>query len=409
MEAITLATMLFCFRFVAQAWGEGGLSEWVLLRRVLAYVLPVVTFGYEVALPRFIAISETEGDRIGSAAHRWATATHVITVLVLLLPAVTLAPQATAHLVFGSERFAHLCLPLFLLCAGLALALLSYSNMRGEMHIRRAGLLHFTIHGGIPLVILLLMLPSVATSVTAIGITYLAVGSGSLWWQLRRQAPGRSRVWGSLRMLSLYGSSRMLTSLGLMLLLALPVIHLANEADVMTAAYLGFALSVLVMCGSLMTPIGVVLLPHLSAQHARGPLMGIGRRLLVLEAILLVASAVSGFSAPVWGRWVAAFVMLDNVSALGTQLTVVGFLIGPFMYYILMRQVIDAATTKPVTLLNIVLGIATYLVVVGIAGNAFHGLEASEVTIAAFAAAIAVLAAGTAVGVRACIGGRQNG
>ncbi len=79
-------SMVATFHIASDRWGMLGFAEWIMARRVLAFLLPLVTFGLDVGLPRAIARSPP-GDGEG---YLWAAVAIVLAMAasmgIVLLP-----------------------------------------------------------------------------------------------------------------------------------------------------------------------------------------------------------------------------------------------------------------------------------------------------------------------------------
>ncbi|MCB0257444.1 MAG: hypothetical protein KDI55_27285, partial [Anaerolineae bacterium] len=45
-------SMFLTFRLASEFWGVAGFAEWVMARRLMAFIVPVITMGMDVGLTR---------------------------------------------------------------------------------------------------------------------------------------------------------------------------------------------------------------------------------------------------------------------------------------------------------------------------------------------------------------------
>jgi len=62
-ETIVLVAFFFIYRLIAKNFGPEGVGEYTLIKRVIAFLYPVLLLGLGIGLPRYIAMSQNKEQR----------------------------------------------------------------------------------------------------------------------------------------------------------------------------------------------------------------------------------------------------------------------------------------------------------------------------------------------------------
>lgn len=396
IEGSVLIAIFACFRIVAQDWGEQGFGEWVILRRVLALVVPIITIGCEVAIPRFISISLSANASGRYEGYLWAPLILFGPLLATFILLCELFPRVAVRFLFGTEDLAHLLGPFMFMTSGLVLTVIAIAYLRGELLIMKANLIYLLTSGFAPLFLLLLVDGPITEIATKLGLTLVIASGLVIYFKLSHTWPGRVTVIRSAKVLLPYGGTRMLNAVLLMALSAIPVIVVTARSGVEAAGYLGFSLSLLVMAGSITAPIGAILLPVASrlanegSLHILRPSKGAGVAALLLTLLV-------GIFAPLWGQLVSLLVFGRQIILFETLCNIVAWAIVPYMYYMLTRHILDASSTRATNTNNALVACAFFLVALGASEILLKDYEPALRTAVAYTGAIAVLAILTAI------------
>ena len=198
-------SMVLTFRIANDRWGIVGFSEWILARRLLAFLLPVLTLGMDVGLPRAIAKSRADG------AEAYLQAAVVLVFATTLLAGAVLLPfdEWVARAVFGDSTRSHLVAPIALMAGAYAFYTLVYGYLRGRLEIMEANLVHILAFGVAPLIVLLVANSSVAMAIAATGVAILLAAGTFLAARLRLIEPSAAVFREQLPELVHYGAPRM--------------------------------------------------------------------------------------------------------------------------------------------------------------------------------------------------------
>jgi O-antigen/teichoic acid export membrane protein len=342
-------SMVATFRLAVELWGNAGLGEWAISRRLLALLVPALTIGLDVALPW--AIAKRLGDRANGQV---AASTGTVLVLsAVLIPGLYIARNPVASLVFGDPQYVGLVMPVAGMAVGSALYVIVYGYLRGTMQIMKANLAHVLMYGIAPLVVMLTVRIDAATVMVMLAAASAVPCSVLLGRLVRRNTlPVRELVSDALAMAQ-FGASRVVGALLLILLSLAPASYVAATDGIAAGGFVALALSIVGMAGSLFVPLGVTLLPQATRLAAEGRLGVMRASFFKIERAILVSSApvvVVGFAfAPVIAWILAGKTATDVV----TPIRLAMLAIPPLVYFTASRPLIDACSTKAENTINI--------------------------------------------------------
>ena len=392
-------SMVLTFRIANDRWGIVGFSEWILARRLLAFLLPVLTLGMDVGLPRAIAKSHIAG------AEAYLLAAVAIVIATTVFSGAVLLPVDgwVARVVFGDSARSPLVAPIVLISAAYAFHILVYGYLRGRLRIMEANLAHILAFGVIPLVVLLVANSSVATAISATAaVIFLAAGvflAVNLRFAERSGAVFREQV----AELAHYGGPRMIAALLLMALSLFPASLVAFRSGIEAAGFVALAFSVVGLAGSACSPLGVVLLPLAASMWAKGRRAELLWEFRRLEKILLLLGIAAIVVIPVCAPVLAWIFLGERDPELLTALRLSGLAAAPFIYFVCARQVVDACSVDAWNTRNLLIAVASFAA----AWFAFGaiGLDSIVVAMLSYACSMLVLALLTARTVRRLLKG----
>lgn len=293
---------LISLRLAARLMDPADVGEFALVRRILAFLSPLLLLGLGVGLPR--SLGRLSDDSRRSAATTVSAWMLGLPALLLLVVIFKLFPARVAQTLFGSATHIALVLPLTLLLAGTQAFLLVYAELRGRLRIRRANVLQFLQIAALPpAVVLALGHRGAHATLVGMGLVTMLVAAVVACVSLRRalrKAP-REYVPPALRELAAYGLPRVPGELAFTGLYAIGPILAAHALDLRAAGSLAIGMTLVTALSAAFAPLGLVLLPRLSLALARDGDAAIRSRLPPIvglscygSAFLLVLGAVFG-------------------------------------------------------------------------------------------------------------------
>ncbi len=407
-EGMVLVAFFVFYRVLLDLHGPENLGVYALMRRILAMLLPLLFLGLSDGLGRYIAIHSeprTRAALIGAGALAAALANG------LALALLNLSPERSAEWLFGNRAYAGMILPFSLMTAGLSMHMFSYACLRGQLRVLSFNCMQLLNLALVPIAALLWFGPgNFARAISGIAACQFAVATLFLVptvWNFRRCGAPRATA-GQLRELFLFSLGRVpgvmvgagLASLG-------PIIA-TNYLTMTEIGYLSVSLSLLVGVGGMISPLGSVLLPRLSALTGRSQFDAIAQRLplligAVLQIFLFFSVQFFLFSDYVIELWMGpSFLPAARISVIVmTSLVFYGF-------YCATRSVLDAVSTRPINSINTLVALGVLLAITLSAGQWRDGLNLMAWFAAAFSVATGVLGCLTYLSLRALFPQRRG-
>jgi O-antigen/teichoic acid export membrane protein len=387
-EILVLVSLAICFRLAGVLWGSTGFATYALVRRVVGFTLPVITVGVEVGLPRFIALG---GSRRSLAAE------YLVAALILCAATLTLVglivyfwKGTVAALLFGSREYTDWLSPLMWLLSGYSLYIVIFAYWRGTMRIGRAALLYVLAFAIAPVCAVLLSQSGALSALSRLGGAAALVAL-AFFPAHAVGMPSARKPYAAIVELLQYGAPRVIGSFALLVLFAMPALSAAHADLLALSGLLAFAVTVVGSLGSMVGPIGTILLPTAARYAGKGRLDLLRPQYLSCVWLVSVVGCLATIGvvagADIILRFFVPRELLGYVTAF--QLSALGIL--PYMYFCLARHVIDAHSTLPHNAVSAVLALASFVLVeacVGMATQSSTGISEGI----GLAAALCVLA-----------------
>jgi O-antigen/teichoic acid export membrane protein len=359
----TFAGGLLVISLLGRLLGPALLGEYLLVRRIAAWLKSGTEMGLGIALPRTVAhaLQEPSG---GREAYFAVDAACVGTAGITLGVVLYLGRTHFAEWFFGERMAMGLIVPLSLFLLGLLGHAAVYGYYRGRLAMARANAVEFIDLALIPVsaTVFFWRTHSVAAVLSAIGAATLlsaACFARNILRERSRDVPwhARKRAAELLR----YGLARVPGEFGSGALLSLgPIIasHFLPMAQV-SSLLLGMSLLMAVSLG--VTPLGLVLLSKVSMMLAQDRLAEIRVNLAfllaaVLELSIFVCLQVVVFADTLIRTWVG-----DAFPGRMGVIRIVALAIPPFLFYVTLRSVIDATSVKAYNARSILIALGVFL------------------------------------------------
>jgi O-antigen/teichoic acid export membrane protein len=348
---------LIVLRVAAHYWSVADFGAFVLARRALTLAQLPLLCNMAVAVSRFTAMARASGDRGDDHFLAGIVIAMGSTVVGALL--VIVAARLLAILVFGDARFADLVRAIALALPPLVLHGVLYGELRGRLAMRAANALQVANLGVAPLAVFALRDIAVVRVFQVLAAAWTFTTVPVLLMLLLRHE--RRTAWLPTRPVLIemlrYGLPRVPGEFALAGLLSLPPIITAHVRGVTQAGFVGLGCSLLGMVGALFAPLGQIVLPSVSALAARGEAgmirrevrrLGIGSAVLALPGSLALLAMLGPLI-----RFYMGAAYLPAVPAIRVILAGVV----PYVLYIVLRNVLDALSPRPLNARNLLAGV----------------------------------------------------
>jgi O-antigen/teichoic acid export membrane protein len=361
-QALILVANLWLVNLVSRWMGVAALGEYLLLKRVSAWLLTGTQLGLGVALPREIARASVEGAERGRQCFAAA-----FLVLIPALAVVSIAGGAAAaplvRLCFGS-RNQQLVFALLCLLAGSALQTMVFGYYRGLQKMRFGNLVQLGGLVAIPLLSIALLRGSLSAALL-VEVTGAIMAAASVLWALpilfRAFAAGWTILADAKRLLG-YGMARVPADLAIGALLALGPMLVAHAAGMAQVSYFLLGVTALTMICLAFWPVVMMLLAKISSHLAWGRAAEVIEyvqhlRSAVVQLSLLAMTQGIIFAAPLM-RWWLGDSYLVGIPVICALLAATP----AYLYYYSMRSVLDAASNTPYNTYNLLLALGAFVI-----------------------------------------------
>jgi len=360
-ELLVMIAGVLVLKAAADLLGPAGFGEYTLTRRALNLMHLPLMMGIGIAAPRYIAIVRAGmSDKESQSSFVFATLMTGVIPALLVCGLLNLVPGTAAVILFGTSSLAHVIPAATVALAGVALHSVVYAVYRGQGRMVNANALQFVNLGIIPVAAFLFAAGGTASVLLAMGTAWLifagiaaahAITSERLGWL------GVASVRSHSATLLKFGLPRVPGEFALVVLFAIPALIAVRAHGVVVAGQFSAAISILTIAAGMFSPIGLVLLPRVSAQAAAGDLDGVRRLVVkVLTGGILLAGAgvaVGELIIPSLVRWYFGEAFMAAVPIFRACL--VGAV--PYVTYVLMRNILDAIDVKAVNSRNLIISL----------------------------------------------------
>ncbi|MBK7382809.1 MAG: hypothetical protein IPI81_05665 [Flavobacteriales bacterium] len=339
-EGLSMVGMVLAYRLVALVDKE-YLDLYVVVRRSVSFIYPLLMVGAAVGLMRFVAMArKPERQR----AYLFGTFRWVIPLGAVLTLIGVIWSGPIAWLIFGDDIGVDLVPPLGLMIAAISIHGTVYSYLRGKGSMLVANGIQVFALAVVPCVTIIAF-RDLSMVLWATGIAWLVVPLIAVLPDLLRPREGSSRK--ERAELLRYGLPRLPGDLALGALLTVPVYVVARTHGLDASGEIGFGTTLLNFTAAMFSPVALLLLPASAAQLASGDHKGLSARIGKLERLMFLASLalmlVFELSADLLlglylGPAGAEYVLMCRVIFLGAL---------PFGIFIGLRSVLDAYYHTP--------------------------------------------------------------
>jgi len=359
-EGLALVGMVLAYRLAALD-GKEELDLYVIARRTVSFLFPMILLGAMVGLTRYTAMSTSlaMARRYLRGALAW-----VLPLGVFLWAFCAVFAKPLSWFIFGTLEQAALMAPLGLMTLGIALHGVAYGYLRGRGATTWANILQLTVLALVPCAAFLLD-RNMAVVLWVTGASWAISALVCIVPGLLRPGVGRYRREGAE--LLRYGLPRVPGDVALGALLTIPGYVALRTHGLAISGEVGFGATLLNIAAAVFSPVALLLLPAASAQLAEGDHAGLAKRIRSMSGIILLLS----IALTVGFELLAGPLLHIYLGPTGDQYVPMAraVFLGalPFAYFNGMRSVLDAYFRTPRNGVNLTVAFLLLLV-----GSALH-------------------------------------
>ncbi len=365
-EMAVLLSFFIFYRILNDHYGSDNLGIYTLGRRIIAVLIPFILLGLHDGIGRYLAMVKSSGERSAIIISGFIT----LMIMSLLVGSFVYPNKyLVAELLFGDEKYAEFVIPVFLLLFGLTLHTLTHSVLRGCLFIKGLNVFQVLNLAVIPIFIVVYYKEGFSSLITIIGATQAIVaviplvylylsGSRNMQWSICN---------GTIRDLYSYSMPRIPHGLIIASMLAVSPLMATSELAMSEVGYLALSFTLLIGFASFVSPLGLVLLPHLSAMVANSEINRISENIYLLIGAVIQIFLFICIQFIIFSDYLVVFWMGESFSPAVRTVTIVFVSIIFYGFYIATRSIIDAISVRPINTINaiisfLILVVTTYLV-----------------------------------------------
>src|SRR5438552_3487065 len=249
--------------------GPQAVAEYLLVRRVAAWLLTAALLGLGVGLPRYVAFAKpSSGDR---QMYFWAAMACAVGLSLILLLMLNVEPQLSAKWLLGKTELHYLVFPLSLLLLAQAVNTMVFGYYRGCMRMNLANSLSFLNFALIPLlpIIVFWRRNSIPLITTATAVPMIAISVLLAWPVLLRPPSDARNVFRKTQELLRYGVPRVPGDFAMGALFSLAPMIAAHYFAMPQVGSMLLGIGILTLVGTCVNPLNQVLLSKISMVLAR--------------------------------------------------------------------------------------------------------------------------------------------
>jgi len=364
-RVMVLIAFFFIYRLITNNFGQEGVGKYSLIRRVIAFLQPILLLGLGVGLPRYIAMSQDEEQR---SPYLKAGGLVIATFTFIFLIFINLFKDYFAKIFFGTIEYTNLVLPFSLFLAGLILHSFLYSYFRGRLFVKAFNFLQVVNLALIPIGILIIfknitfeaLITLIGVSTFIIALTFSLFFIEEFFSRIEAQ-----RLKNSLKELLKYSLPRVPGDFALAGLFSLGPIFAAHFTSIQKVGYLSISQSLLNVVAIAVMPLSTILLPKVSNAiiQRRQEAVKDGLNFLVsaiFQCFIFASVQVLIFADVIIKFWLGSN-FFDAVPIMRITFLAIPF----YVLYLALRSILDAVRVKPLNAINLFVSLTLFLLLAG--------------------------------------------
>ena len=353
-EGLSMLGMVAAYALAANA-GKQQLDLYVVARRTVSFVYPLLLIGAAVGLTRFVAMS---ADPLRQRAYLRGALSWVFPLGILLFIVGWLAAGPLAWMVFGVGAGVDLVAPLGAMIAGVSLHGVAYSYLRGKRNMVLANIIQVFALAAAPC-IALIVFDELKWVLWSTGIAWTVVAVAVLLPHLLRPALQSNKRERSE--LLRYGLPRLPGDMAMGALLTVPVYVVARTHGLSASGELGFGTTLLNFAAAIFSPVALLLLPASAAQLAAGDHSGLSARIGRMVRLMLLACVALTLAFEIGADLLLKLYLKETGEAYVTTSRVIFLGALPFGFFIGLRSVLDAYFHTPRNGINLIVSFVIFM------------------------------------------------
>lgn len=362
---ISFISTLAVYYFVTQRFEYIEFEKYNLSRRVIGITSVILMLGVAVSLPKSVAVvSFNKNSTLYNSANLFSVLIFVLTLASVFSLTVFLFPNFYGQIFWNTNQYKNLLKIISVFVVSSIFFNIVFSFSRGIMDMFFANVM--TLCNALIPLCFLPFLNKIENYYLAISYFNFFLASLFLYWIIKKHKLkifySASLYRRQLSKILTFGIPRVPGDFALEGILSMPVFITAHMLNTEEASNLGFAISLISMVGTFISPVSIILLPYSAKLMYEKNLTELNRHvhkifLLFLPVMLVITLMFILFSDLITENY------FNNLSRdVSFYMKVVSGVFLPYSVYLIVRSVNDIFYIKPVNAINTIFSLSVLLI-----------------------------------------------
>ena len=363
-----IGATVILYKLAQSQFGTQGFSEFSFVKRIIAFLAPIMAIGMGVGVPREVArVNGTETDEQKYEILRNSFLVTVILFAVLII-IINVMSGFLASLFFGDRKFHYLLNPMASSLFGAMLSSLAYSYYRGLNIFLVANFIQLVNLIILPIIVILLS-SDIPRFLTMYG---LLVSWMSILFVTKHLFHHTGVLINKSLLFSVtrYSIKRLPGDIALQLMFVIPPILAAHMLNFNAAGDISFSLTILTLITVPLSPLSTLLLPKAVTWMKDGRTDSLRKSTGDILLKVAIGASLIGIMLFFFSERALVYFLPEREGFDFLILRVVTTVTLPYSVYIYLRSFIDAFHEKPYNSINCLIALVIFLCASGILGYA---------------------------------------
>lgn len=358
-EILILFSGILVYKFAALNFGNEGFAQYALCRRTISFFLPLLSLGFAIGIPRFMANFTSADDDPKANAFFLGGLLMSLSFTLVVFIVVNLWSSYFSFLFFGTYTMESYMLPVSLYVTGLIFNALCYGFFRGKFMIISANIMQGINLGIAPL--LILFYKDAYQVILYTGLLVCLVSLFFLFLILRKLTISFQDFNLHAKTLFKFGIQRIPGDFTLACFFALPAFFASHYFGIIMAGYIAFSISLLNMVGGVFGPFSLIMLPKSVRLIKENNLTELKQKSLVILRFTLIANVMGITFFELFAKEIISLYLGNNYGEIIICSRIVILASLGYTLYISLRSFLDAYHIRAVNTRNILVAFSVFV------------------------------------------------
>ena len=359
---VAIISMIFVMRFLARGLGPEEFGAYSLARRIISNIAPIATLSIEIALARYIAMTNENKLR---GSYVVSSLISVGAVLTLLLIIIMTASKFLCDLMFHSNEYLNLYYASFFLLIGYGFFVIVYAFFRGTQQFNIANSLQLCLMAIIPLIVSYIFAYKKNSSliVFLMGLAFYLSLIPLVLIVIKTKLPQLRDIKSSIKTLLKYCIPRVPAGFALAGLLTFGPLLAGYFGSLKEAGYFVVGQSAFKVLEAAIVGFGLVALPKVSQLIAEKKVEFLTSKIEEMLIMIIQLGIFVTIHTFIWSKEIVLVWLGSEYKEAVPIMKILILSLAPYLGYVILRSIIDAIEVKAINTLNLFLSLVFAIIV----------------------------------------------